>query len=197
MEEHFSGFRVEGSWDEVVEFADRISEGLEQAGVRGKTAGDDLAACYEAWKAWRPREGDVLEEDVRERTAEEASVSESAGEAADVGVREDVKDAGRKLGEAGEALDEEGLGEAASTVGESLEHAARAADQAWRRALRAVEESLYENVMTRISPYYFDNPLVSANLERLGEDSFAFEVQVKDRTLRRALREHLELDEDG
>lgn len=195
MDVGLSGIRIEGSWEEVVEFGKRISEALEQANVQERT-GDDLAACYEAWEAWRPRPDDV-EDEVRERTAEEASVGDSEGESEGVGVREDLAEAGRKLGEASDALSEEGVDEAAKAVGESAERAGRAADQAWRRAVRPIEESLYEHVMTRVSPYYFDNALVSANLERVREGAFAFEVKVKDPELRAAVEAHLGVDGDA
>lgn len=196
MDVGLSGIRIEGTWEEVVEFGQRISDALEAAGVEASTGEDDLAACYEAWEAWRPRPDDV-EDEVRARTAEEASVGESEGEAEGVGVREDLADAGRKLDEATDHLAEKGVEGAAESVGESAERAARAADQAWRRALRPIEEKLYEHVMTRISPYYFDNALVSANLERVGEDAFVFEVKLKDPELRDAVEAHLGVGEDA
>jgi len=64
---------------------------------------------------------------------------------------------------------------------------ARAADSAGRKALRKVEDTVYRNVMTQIAPYYFDNPLVSANLRRIGDDEdpeYVFEVNVNDDDLK-------------
>jgi len=44
--------------------------------------------------------------------------------------------------------------------------------------------------MTRFTPYYFDNELVSANLQRSG-DEYVFEVNINDDDLKEAARERL------
>jgi len=64
---------------------------------------------------------------------------------------------------------------------------ARAADSAGRKAIRKVEDSVYQNVMTRVSPYFFDNDLISANLQRVSrsdEPEYVFEVNVNDDDLK-------------
>jgi len=64
---------------------------------------------------------------------------------------------------------------------------ARAAGSAGRKAIRAVEDAVYRNVMTRIAPYYFDNELVSANLNRVGRGEgpdYVFEVNINDDDLK-------------
>lgn len=199
MDVRVSGFQVEGSWEAVVRHADRVSRALLRAlADREQPAEPWENRAFGQWEEWRPRDDEQLEEDVADRTAEQASVSEGPGEKEGVGVREDLADAGRKLDEATDRVQDEGLDEAARSVGESVERTARAADQAARRALRALEENLYRHVVTRISPYYFDNRLVSANLERLGDDEFRFEVDVKQDELKPAVREELEaMEEEG
>jgi hypothetical protein len=50
-----------------------------------------------------------------------------------------------------------------------------------------VENAVYENVMTQIAPYYFDNDLVSANLQRVGRGEgpdYIFEVDINDDDLK-------------
>jgi hypothetical protein len=193
MDVRVSGFRVEGSWETVVRHAERVSRALLRAlAGREEEATARENEAFGQWEHWRPRRRDAGAEKMRERTAEQASVDEGDGEQEGIGVREDLADAGRKLDEAASDLTEEGVREAASSVGESVEHAARAADQAGRRALRAVEEGLYRHLVTRVSPYYFDNPLAHANLERVGEGRFVFEVDVKDDELKAAVHEELE-----
>lgn len=193
MDVRVSGFRVEGSWQTVVRHAERVSRALLRAlADREEAATRAENRAFGQWEEWRPREDEALEEEIADRTAEQASVSEGEGEAEGVGVREDLADAGRKLDEAANEVADEGLDEAAETVGESVEHTARAADTASRRVLRALEENLYRHVVTRVSPYYFDNRLVSANLERLGDETYRFEVNVKDDDLKETVREELE-----
>lgn len=193
MDVRVSGFRVEGSWETVVRHAERVSRALLRAlADRDEEATARENRAFGQWEDWRPRKDEQLEEEVAERTAEQASVDEGEGEEEGVTAREDLADAGRKLDEAASDLSEQGIREAADTVGESVGHTARAADTAGRRALRALEENLYRHLVTRISPYYFDNPLLHANIERLGADEFLFEVDVKDDDLKRAVKDELE-----
>lgn len=199
MEVRVSGFRVEGSWQTVVRHAHRLSKTLLSALI---DRNDEISAAdrqaFGQWEEWRPRAGDELDQ-VADRTAEQASVGEGEGETQDVGVREDLAEAGRKLDEATEDLAEDGVSEAAESVGESAEHTARAADTASRRVLRVLEENLYRHVVTRLSPYYFHNRLVGANLERVGDDEYVFEVQVNDDALKDAVADRLEamIEEEG
>ena len=52
--------------------------------------------------------------------------------------------------------------------------------------------------MTRVSPYYFDNDLVSANLKQIGtgftsnEDEFVFEVNISDDDLKSDVADRLD-----
>jgi hypothetical protein len=75
----------------------------------------------------------------------------------------------------------------------------RAADTASRKALRALEGTVYRKVMTQLAPYYFDNELISANIQRStrgDEDEFIFEVNVNDDDLKEEVSERLrEYDE--
>jgi hypothetical protein len=83
------------------------------------------------------------------------------------------------------------------SLDESIDYAARAADSAGRKAIRTVEDTVYKNVMTQVAPYYFDNDLVSANLQRTrnareGEYAgYVFEVNVNDDSLKERVSERL------
>jgi hypothetical protein len=178
MEESVSGFRVRGSWPDVVEHGERITRALKDL-RDGADADIDQDALTE-WDEWRPKTDERLDEDVNQKTAEQASVSEGRGERAGKDPDEDIQTAGEKLTESYENLDDPGA--AVDKWGESIDYVARAADSAGRRAIRAVEDTVYRNVMTRISPYYFDNDLVSANIQRAGGEppEYVFEVNVTD-----------------
>ena len=81
-----------------------------------------------------------------------------------------------------------------------MEHVARAADTAGWKTLRNVEETVYEQIMTQIAPYYFDNELISDNLEQVttgDEEEFVFEVNVNDDNLKGVISERLTDDEDA
>ncbi|MFB6171917.1 MAG: DUF5828 family protein [Haloarculaceae archaeon] len=178
MEESVSGFKERGSWGAVVEHGERITRALRDLDDRPEV---DESELHE-WDEWRPKHDERLDVDVNEKTAEQASVGEGKGERAGKEPEEDIQTAGEKLTESYQNLDDPG--EAVDKWGESIDYVARAADSAGRKALRAVEDTVYRNVMTRIAPYYFDNELVSANIQRAGQDDYVFEVNVNDDDLK-------------
>lgn len=191
MEESVSGFEVTGSWGDIVEHGERITEALEDAGVDEET--------FEAWETWRPKAGERFDEEMNRKTSEEASVDAGDGERAGISAEEDLQTAGERLNESYERLYDEERGTRES-VQESIAHTRRAADTAGRRALRAVEDAVYRDVMTRIAPYYFDSELVSANLSRNGRfgdgEAFALEVNVNDDDVKEEVRAILKEYED-
>jgi hypothetical protein len=181
VEESVSGFKVRGSWGEIVEHGERITRALKDL------SGDEQpvdADALEEWDEWRPKADERLGEDVSEKTAEKASIGEGEGEKAGKAPDEDLKTAGEKLSESYDRL--ENPGEAVSEWRKSINYVARAADSATRKAIRKVEGGVYEKLMTQMSPYYFDNELVSANLDRADADAgdYVFEINVNDDDLK-------------
>jgi len=180
MEESVSGFKIRGAWGDVVEHGERITRALRDAGVDGD--------AFEEWDEWRPKSHERLREDVSEKTAAQASVAEGEGEKAGRGPDEDLRTAGEKLSESYEHVENGDSDEAIERWSESLGYVARAADSAGRKALRRVENTVYQRVMTQIAPYYFDNELVSANIQKStrgeGDVEFVFEVNVNDDDLK-------------
>ncbi|WP_226011649.1 DUF5828 family protein [Halomicrobium salinisoli] len=190
IEESVSGFKRRGGWVDVVEHGERIVQALKDLAEEGIDGID--ADALEGFDEWRPKSHERLDEDVNEKTAEQASVDEGKGEQAGKDPDDDLKTAGEKLADSYENLDEPD--EAVESWGESLDYVARAADSAGRKALRAVEDKVYRNVMTRIAPYYFDNDLISANLQRVqGGDrpEYVFEINVNDDDLKERVSNRL------
>ncbi|PSP72340.1 hypothetical protein BRC70_03965 [Halobacteriales archaeon QH_6_68_27] len=182
MEESVSGFEVRGGWVDAVEHGERVVRALKDLAEEGE---DVDREALDAFDEWRPKSHERLDEDVSEKTADQASVGEGEGEKAGKQPDEDLQTAGEKLTESYENLDEPD--EAVDKWGESVNYVARAADSAGRKAVRTVEDAVYRNVMTKIAPYYFDNELISANLQRVGDDDrpeYVFEVNVNDDDLK-------------
>ncbi len=159
MEESVSGFKQEGGWVRVVEHGERITTALEEEGVSGGE--------FEDWDEWRPKAEERFGEDINEKTAEQASTKEGNGEKAGKTPLEDIGTAGDSVGNSIEELEDGDFEDAAEEGQEAVEHATRAADTAARKSLRAVENTVYKHVMTKVSPCYFDNALVSANIDRI------------------------------
>jgi len=59
---------------------------------------------------------------------------------------------------------------------------------------------VYKNVMTQIAPYYFDNGLVSANVQRVSGDDrpeYVFEININDDDLKERVSNRLaDFDKD-
>jgi hypothetical protein len=183
MEESVSGFSVTGSWGDVVEHGERVTRALSELADDGFDVPDDQ---FEEWDDWRPKVHERLDEDVNQKTAQQASVDEGRGERAGKDPDEDLRTAGEKLSESYEKLEDD-ADEAVDKWGESIDYVARAADSASRKALRKVEGVVYRRVMTQMSPYYFDNDLVSANLQRQSrrdEPTYRLEINVTDDDLK-------------
>jgi hypothetical protein len=186
MEEQVSGFKTVGDWGTVVEHGERITQALRELGVQSEPEyRDRFADDLEEWNEWRPKADERFERDLKPKTAEQASVSEGEGERAGAEPDEDLHASGEKLSASYAALEDRDVERAVETGAEAADRAARAADTASRKALRTVEEGVYRHVMTQLAPCYFDNELVSANVERPihdgGDDStFSFEVNIND-----------------
>ncbi|MFC4359438.1 DUF5828 family protein [Halobium salinum] len=193
MEESISGFKKRGSWGDVVEHGERITRALHEAGVEGE--------AFEDWDEWRPKAHERLSDDVNEKTAKQASVGEGEGEKAGKGPDEDLQTAGEKLSESYERVEEGDSEGAIERWQDSIDYVARAADSAGRKALRKVEDTVYRKVMTQLAPYYFDNELVSANIQKTargeGEQTFIFEVNVNDDGLKDEVSRRLGEYEDA
>ncbi len=178
MEESVSGFKYRGGWVDVVEHGERITVALEELAEDHDV---DIEALEE-FDEWRPKSHERLDEDVSKKTAEQAHLGKGEGEKKGKKPEDDLQTAGEKLAESYGSLDEPE--EAVDKWGESIDYVARAADSAGRKALRKVEDTVYQNVMTQVSPYYFDNDLISANIQRIERGEYVFEVNVNDDDLK-------------
>ena len=192
MEESISGFRVHGTWTEIVEHGERISRALRETGV------DDDALA--AWEEWRPKPHERIETEVSKKTADKASIREGPGEREGASPDEDFRTAGHRLSESFEELEADDPDAAMEKWHDSMDHVVRAADSAGRKMIRRVENTVYKKVMTQLAPYYFDDELVSANIQRVrgasDEERFSFEVNVNDDELKQVVSTKLAEYED-
>lgn len=199
MEEKISGFKVRGTWGAIVEHGEKITHALRDVDAHLPSGDPGYPVEFAEWDEWRPKAHEILENDVSEKTAEQASVDEGEGEKIGKSSGDDLEEASEKLTESVENLEDDDVENAVDNAGESTAHVARAADTAGRKALRAVEETVYEKVMTQVAPYYFDNKLISANIqhELWGDgERFTFEVNVNGAGLKMEVSDRLAEYED-
>lgn len=198
MEERISGFRIEGDWVDVVEHGDRIAQALRNLGptAHPRMEHEDYRAAVREWEDWRPRRTEDFHEDVRPRTAEKASVPRGKGERRGKDAGEDLEDASRTLvaPESRAHVDASLI----ERVAEAGKLATRAVDTGLRSLFRELEETIYEHLMTRMAPCYFDNRVLSANIERrsLDADDYTFEININNDELKEKVRQALEGRDD-
>lgn len=190
MQKTITGFKRKGTWSDIVEHGERITAALVQLDVTNNH--------FEEWNEWRPKADDRLRDDIKKKTAEKAAVNEGTGEQKGKSPDDDLVKAGKKLTDSGASSSPK---EAAGEVQQSLSYAMRAVDTASRKLMRGVETSVYQHIMTKMSPYYFDNQLISANATRVtklgtAKQEFVLEVNVSDDDLREDVEEVLDEFED-
>ena len=196
MEERISGFRVEGDWDHVVAHGDRISKALQDLGSQAhpRMEARRFREALHEFDHWRPRTGETIQEDLRPRTAAQASLHRGEGEQKGQSSGEDLERAGEALvAPESVAYVEESV---IRRVAEASRLTGRAVDTRLRGLLRSFEETIYEHLMTRTAPCYFDNRIVSANLAEIAneEDRYAFEININADELKQKVAQRVEQD---
>lgn len=185
MQTTLTGFKKTGSWEQIVEHGERITAALIELDVTNDN--------FDEWNEWRPKVDDTLHGDINKKTAEKATVNHGKGEQKGKSPNEDIVTAGKKLSDNSVQKSPQ---QAATNMQQSASYASRAIDTVTRKALRAIETVVYQYIMTRVSPYYFDNELISANTtwnSKLGTNKtvFTLEVNINDDALRANIKEIL------
>jgi len=174
-----AGVQAEGSWNSVCnffkEFESTVEKYLDNSSV-------------ERLNRWRPREDDCKEE-VKEKTAREACTGKKKIEKECKGGRKELKEASEKMSKSvkkmkkGEECREE-LKEATTKV-------AKAFGAKTLKTARKTEMFIYEKVMLKFNPYYFDEEKFSVNLKKDGSNEYTTTVNVSDENLRRSIKKDL------
>lgn len=197
MEKGISGFQVDGSWDQIVDHGDRISRILHELGASAhprmsRGAYDDALA---EWDRWRPRPADSLDEDLRPRTAKQASLNPKNGDHGTEAALQDLGRAWRALLDGPERIPDGGASAWLSRLTEATRLSSRAVATGVQHAAKSAEEAVYLHVMTQLSPCYFDNRVVSANLERQpGSDAYSFEININSDELKDRVGTEIDAD---
>lgn len=186
VEETNSGLKKHGDMKEVAEFSEEVENALQDAGVEEDS--------IEGFSEWRPRKEDQ-EEDIVEKTVEEASMSEKSIEKQSKGVKGDLSEAKEATKKAGNKVrngdnPEEEIRETSKSVlrpllSESVKFA------------RGFEKKVYSKLMVKFNPYFFDSKDFSADLKsrknsKKGE--YTMEVNVPDESYRNRLKSMFEQD---
>lgn len=164
--ESISGFKITGDWSSIVEHGERISYLLKEIGV--KSHKNDL----DEYNKWRPKTPETSS-DISEKTANSASIDSN-----DKNPKNEIERAKEKASESFSDITDADPKDAYNDSTESAKHTASAITTITKETFKKSEKLIYENVMTKISPYYFDNKLISANISKKSENVFTFEINI-------------------
>ncbi len=168
-----AGLKYCGNWDEVCDFARDLEEVLKEYVPKSRS--------IDNFHKWRPREDDD-EEDVAEKTAEGALPETRKVEEDFRGTKEEIKGAEEDLKEAVE--DVKNGEDPSQDFKEASKHIGRLVGAKSMRSLREAERNIYERIILKLNPYYFDEDDFSINLDRKG-DLYILTVNIKDEENRR------------
>lgn len=168
--ESISGFRVTGEWDEIVEHGERISYTLKKIDV------GEYQDYLDEYNNWRPKAVEN-NKDISKKTADKASIDEDDNEKNN-NPKDEINKAREKVSESVSDISDKEPKKAYNDTSESAKHAYNAVRNISRKTFRKGEEAVYENIMTKLSPYYFDNKLISANVSQISNNKYEFEVNV-------------------
>ena len=118
--ESVSGFKIEGSWVDVVVHGEKIACALIEIGQTKKEFIDE----FNEYNDWRPKKDEDMEI-ISEKTSEKASISENKTEKQSDSPIKEVGKAGKQITEGTEELDEN-PDEAVSEFSASIVHMVRA-----------------------------------------------------------------------
>lgn len=183
--ESVSGFKLEGSWQDVVIHGEKIACALRDISRTEEEFDDE----FNDYNDWRPKDDEDMEE-ISEKTSKKASIDENEVEQKSDSPKEEVQKAGEQITEGTKELDKPD--EAVEEFSVSLIYLVRAITIFARKSVRHSEEAVFKNLMTVLSPYYFDNELVSANIQKKSEDVYILEINVNDDELKSEVSRKLE-----
>lgn len=179
-----AGIRYQGNWEEICDFADYLSEIINDYIDDGEALND--------YKQWKPEEHES-EGELSKKTAEDASMEETDIEKKFNGTKEE-------------------LNEARDNLLDSIEHAANGDDprEKIKRAckkigrtmgaksigsVREMEKQIYDKIMLQLNPFYFDDESFSVNLEKNnGNDLYILTLNIPNEKIREDVKERIKED---
>ncbi|MFP4002005.1 MAG: DUF5828 family protein [Candidatus Natronoplasma sp.] len=169
-----SGLELEGDWREICEFCSELEVAMEKY-LESKEEIDEF-------EEWMPHEEDS-DEDMKLKTAEEAAVKERNIERDFEGAKEELNKAGKNMAKSVEDI-RNGVSPS-KDLKEALVEIEKVLGVESLRSLRKIEETIYERLMLKLNPYYFDTEDFSVNLERKNKGGYCLSINVTDESLRK------------
>lgn len=168
-----SGVKITGDWDDICDYSRKLEKVIENFAEYEKTVKD--------FNRWRPREEET-KRDIAEKTAEKASMEELQLERDYNGTEKELGDARKNIKKSIDDLSNgnnpgKGLKKASKNLGKVI--GAKSV-----KSMRAMEKSIYERIMLKFNPYYFDTEEFSVNLEEKNNENYVLTLNIPDEMLR-------------
>ncbi len=175
LEETNSGVKKRGDWEEISEFAREVEEAVQDTDIEDEEV--------EEYNDWRPREEED-EDDIRERTAEKASIKVSRE---NVSVINEAQEAGKKIAKAGEKASK--LESPSEDLSEGINHFWTGVFNKSAQWVQRMEKAIYRRFMLRFNPYYYDTANISVDMRSERKGDYQMDVSVSEDEARENLKE--------
>lgn len=174
-----AGLKAEGTWDEICEFFREV-----ESSVENYVNEEDV----ERLNDWRPREHEDKEE-MKEKTAEEASIDKKKVEEKCGDKKEELKEGSKKIAKS--VKEAKNGGSAKEELADGAKKVAKAVGSKSVESVRKTEEKIYKKIMLGHNPYYFDSEDLSINLKKEESGKYTIKVNITDEDMRSDVRESL------
>ncbi|MBS3781774.1 MAG: hypothetical protein KGY68_04120 [Candidatus Thermoplasmatota archaeon] len=168
-----SGLKLEGSWEEICEFSKELEDVMDHY--------VDSKEEIEEYDKWMPHRRET-EEDIKNKTVEEAVIKEKKVEKDFEGAKEVLSEAEDDLAESIHDLSN-GI-DPSRDLKEALLKIEKVAGVESLRSIRKAEKTIYRKIMLKFNPYYFDTEDFSVNLDHKNQGVYVLCINVSDDDLR-------------
>ncbi|MFW5898226.1 MAG: DUF5828 family protein [Candidatus Saliniplasma sp.] len=181
IEQTNSGVRFQGDWHEVVLFSHVLAKFLEDNATHRETV--------DVYEKWMPQDGEE-EKDIKKKTAAGACIKHKKVEEGFKGFKEELNDAEHKLADS--VHDIVNGRSPTEDVGQAVKDIERLVAAESLKSLRKMERSIYNHIMLKFNPYYFDTEDFSVNLECKNKNRYALSINISTEELRNKVQKRFE-----
>ncbi len=182
VEKTNTGIRKKGELEEIAEISEEIKKALKKV--------SDKDEHIEDFEYWKPEEKDN-EENIKQRTAEKASISEKKVENESNGLKEDFKEAREELEEQKDGKKEK---DSREKFIDAYKKIFKPIASETIKIARQIEEAIYSKFMLNFNPYYFDAERFSVSLER-NDKKYEISFNSPEKKYRKAMKQRFEAGE--
>ncbi|MFW5902700.1 MAG: DUF5828 family protein [archaeon] len=182
-----TGLKITSNWEGICEFSKELEDALEDSRENDESV--------KGFNGWRPRE-DEERKDLKKRTAEKATFKKKKIEEGFEGAKKELLKASDNLKRSLKGISNRKNCE--ESPGKELKNASKRVGKAVGagsiRSIRIFEEFIFEKIMLKFTPYYFDTENLSINLEKKHERKYVLNINLIDEGAREDIQKRVKRD---